>query len=103
MDEGLRVGPTIQECIVKKHLNCWKAKSKDMPISSQALWRCKEGSETRDTKVSPQRVPSRTDDDIVQSVLKSIGEEKSLREATPSNSTKSARWHESVQGALYSI
>jgi hypothetical protein len=46
-----------------------------MPISSQALWKCKEGSETRDTTVSPQRVPSRTDDDIVQSMLKSIGEE----------------------------
>lgn len=64
--------------MVKKHLNCWKAKGKPMPISSQALWKYKEGSETRDTTVSPQRVPSRTDDDIVQSMLKSIGEEKSF-------------------------
>lgn len=41
-----------------------------MLISSQALRKFKEGSETRDTKVSPQEVTSRTDDDIVQSLKK---------------------------------
>ena len=42
-----------------------------MPISSQALWRYKEGSETKDTTVSLQRATSRTDDDIVQPLVAS--------------------------------
>lgn len=41
-----------------------------MPISSQALGESKEGSETRDTTVSPQRPTPRTGDDIVQSCRK---------------------------------
>ena len=49
-----------------------------MLICSQALWKYREGSETRDTKVSPQRATSRTDDEIVQLMLKSIKEEKSF-------------------------
>jgi hypothetical protein len=41
-----------------------------MPISSQALGKSKEGSETKDTKVSLQRPTSQVDDDIVQSSWK---------------------------------
>lgn len=41
-----------------------------MPISSQALGKTKEGSETRDTTVSPQEATPRTGDDIVQSSKK---------------------------------
>lgn len=37
-----------------------------MPISSQALGKTKEGSETKDTTVSLQRPTSQVDDDIVQ-------------------------------------
>jgi len=36
-----------------------------MLISSRALWKYKEGSTTKDTKVSLQPPTSRTDDDIV--------------------------------------
>lgn len=42
----------------------------NMLISSQALGQTREGSETRDTKVSPQRPTPRTGDDIVQSCRK---------------------------------
>jgi len=38
-----------------------------MLISSRALGKTKEGSETRDTKVSLQHPTPRTGDDIVQS------------------------------------
>jgi hypothetical protein len=38
-----------------------------MPISSQALGKTREGSETRDTTVSPKHPTPRTGDDIVQS------------------------------------
>lgn len=55
---------------MKKWKNCWKAKSIDMLISSRALWKYKEGSETKDTKVSLQHPPSYWDDDIVQSPMK---------------------------------
>ena len=49
-----------------------------MPISSQSLGKTREGSETRDTKVSPQRVAPRTGDDIVQSLLKNSREKESF-------------------------
>lgn len=41
-----------------------------MVISSQALRKCKEGSETKDTTVSLQQATSRTDDEIVRSSKK---------------------------------
>ena len=41
-----------------------------MPISSQALGKTSEGSETKDTTVSLQRPTSQVDDDIVQSSWK---------------------------------
>lgn len=46
-----------------------------MPISSQALWKYREGSETKDTKVSLQEAIPRTGNEIVQSLLKSSKEE----------------------------
>lgn len=39
-----------------------------MPISSEALRKIKERSETKDTTVSLQRATPRTGDDIVQSL-----------------------------------
>ena len=45
-------GPTIQKCIVKNWMNCWKAKgSLPMPISSQATNHFVEGSETTGGKM----------------------------------------------------
>lgn len=41
-----------------------------MTISSEALGKTKERSETKDTTVSLQEATSRTDDDIVQSLQK---------------------------------
>jgi len=41
-----------------------------MPISSRASGKIEEGSETKDTKVSLKHPTSRTDDDIVQKLLK---------------------------------
>ena len=41
-----------------------------MPISSQALGKTSEGSETKDTTVSLQRPTSQVDDDIVLSSWK---------------------------------
>ena len=46
-----------------------------MPISSQALGKTREGSETKDTKVSLQEATPRTGDDIVRTLLKSSKEE----------------------------
>lgn len=42
----------------------------DMPISSRALGKTKEGSETRDTTVSPEHPPLYMSDDIVRSLWK---------------------------------
>ena len=66
-------GPTCQEWQVANWVNCKKPtyETSYRVICSQASGKTEEGSETRDTTVSPQRPTPRPGDDIVQSQEKS--------------------------------
>jgi|GEM_PF-3379709 len=61
--------PPIRDDGIKNWVNCKKPKYEKsyMVICSQASGKTEEGSETRDTTVSPQRPTPGTGDDIVQS------------------------------------
>lgn len=68
--QGFKIGPALQECRGNNRMNCWKAKERSMPISSEATGKTVERSETKDTMVSLQRPTPRTGDDIVHNLTK---------------------------------